>query len=139
MAVIQERLINADGSFPATGRSLVYRGAAFHHLAAIAWKKLLPADLHPAQVRCALTAVIKKTTESPATFTKEGWLNIGLYGRQPGMADVYNTTGSLYLCAVILLPLGLPETDEFWSGAAEMWTSKKVWSGLDIPNDHAAD
>lgn len=32
-AEIQERLINTDGSFPATGRSIVYRGAAFHHLA----------------------------------------------------------------------------------------------------------
>jgi len=29
-AIIQERLINADGSFPATGRSIVYRGGAFH-------------------------------------------------------------------------------------------------------------
>ncbi|MEO5889042.1 MAG: DUF2264 domain-containing protein [Ferruginibacter sp.] len=138
-AVIQERLVNADGSFPATGRSLVYRGGAFHHLADMAWKKKLPLSLKPAQIRSALTAVIKKTMESPATFTTNGWLNIGLYGAQPGMADTYNTTGSLYLCAVILLPLGLPETDIFWSAPAEMWTAKKVWSGIDIPNDHAVD
>lgn len=136
---IQERMINSDGSFPATGRSLIYRGAAFHHLADVAWKKRLPASLHPAQVRCALTAVIKRTNESPSTFTKQGWLNIGLYGLQNDMADVYNTTGSLYLCSVILLPLGLPETDAFWSAPAEMWTSKKVWTGLEITNDHAVD
>ncbi|RYF20322.1 MAG: DUF2264 domain-containing protein, partial [Flavobacteriales bacterium] len=30
-AVVQERLINIDGTFPATGRSLIYRGAAFQH------------------------------------------------------------------------------------------------------------
>ena len=138
-AVIQERLINADGSFPATGRSLVYRGAAFHHLANMAWEKKLPLSLQPAQVRCALTAVIKKTMENPTTFTKDGWLTIGLYGEQPDIADVYNTTGSLYLCASILLPLGLPETDVFWSAPAEKWTALKVWSGLDIPNDHAVD
>jgi hypothetical protein len=105
-AVIQERLINADGSFPATGRSLVYRGAAFQHLADIALKAKLPVSLKPPQVRSGLTAVIKKTMEHPATFTNDGWLNIGLYGSQPGIADTYNTTGSLYLCAVIFLPLG---------------------------------
>ncbi|MEP6947907.1 MAG: DUF2264 domain-containing protein [Ginsengibacter sp.] len=138
-AVIQERLINADGSFPATGRSLVYRGAAFHHLADMAWKRKLPPSLQPAQVREALTAVIKKTMENPTTFTKDGWLTIGLYGQQPDIADVYNTTGSLYLCASILLPLGLPETNVFWSSPPAKWTAQKVWNGLDIPNDHAVD
>lgn len=136
-AIIQERLINADGSFPVTGRSLVYRGAAFHHLADVAWHKSLPAALSPGQVRSALTEVIKKTTASSTTFTKDGWLNIGLYGLQNEIADVYNTTGSLYLCAVILLPLGLSETDAFWSSAAESWTAKKAWSGLEVPNDKA--
>jgi len=138
-AVIQERLINADGSFPAMGRSLVYRGGAFHHLADMAWKNKLPAALKPAQVRSALTAIIKKTMEQPSTFSKEGWLTIGLCGAQPDIADTYNNTGSLYLCAVILLPLGLPETDAFWSAPAELWTAQKVWSGLDAPNDHALD
>ncbi|MEA5404355.1 DUF2264 domain-containing protein [Arcicella sp. DC2W] len=138
-AVIQERLINSDGSFPATGRSIVYRGAAFHHLADIAWRKGLPKELSPAQVRGALTAVIKKTTESTSTFTKDGWLTIGLYGSQPDLADFYITTGSLYLCANILLPLGLPETDEFWSSPATKWTSQKVWSGEAVLADHAIE
>ncbi|MEJ7589516.1 MAG: DUF2264 domain-containing protein [Ferruginibacter sp.] len=138
-AVIQERLINMDGSFPATGRSLVYRGGAFHHLADLAGRKKLPPVLKPAQVRGALTAVIKKTMEHPETFTREGWLRIGLYGAQRDIADVYNTTGSLYLCALILLPLGLPATDSFWSSPAASWTAQKVWNGIDIPNDHAID
>ncbi len=138
-AAIQERMVNADGSFPVTGRSLVYRGAAFHHLADVAWRKKLPASLFPAQVRSALTAVIKKTTESPSTFTKDGWLNIGLYGLQNDIADVYNTTGSLYLCAEILLPLGLPESDPFWSSPAAAWTAKKAWSGQEIANDKALE
>lgn len=138
-AVIQERLVNSDGSFPVTGRSIVYRGAAFHHLADIAWRKALPKELSPAQVRSALTAIIKKTTESPSTFTSDGWLTIGLYGSQPDLADVYITTGSLYLCANILLPLGLPETDEFWSSPATKWTSQKVWSGEAVLADHAIE
>jgi hypothetical protein len=138
-AEIQERLINTDGSFPVTGRSIVYRGGAFHHLADMSLRKTLPASLKPSQVRSALTAVIRKTLEAPANFDSAGWLNIGLSGNQPGLADVYITTGSLYLCTEIFLPLGLPDTDEFWSAPAEPWTAVKAWSGQDLPADHALD
>jgi len=138
-AQVLERLINTDGSYPALGRSIVYRAGAFHHLANIAYKKQLPASLSPAQVREALTALIKKTLGSPSTFTKDGWLNIGLYGKQPGLADPYITTGSLYICTNVFLPLGLPETDEFWSAAPQPWTAVKIWSGQDVPADHALD
>lgn len=137
-AVIQERLINADGSFPATGRSIVYRGAAFHHLADMAWRKALPAQLKPAQVRGALTAVIRKTLESPSTY-RNGWLTIGLYGSQPDIADSYNNEGSLYLATAIFLPLGLPPTDPFWADAPVKWSAQRIWSGEDFPNDHSAD
>lgn len=136
-AILQERLINTDGTFPATGRSLIYRGAAFHHLANMAWQKKLPAQLSPASVRCALTAVIRKTLESPTTFTREGWLTIGLYGAQPELGDVYNNSGSPYLCSLIFLPLGLPETDVFWSAPPEQWSAQKIWSGQDFKNDHS--
>jgi hypothetical protein len=138
-AEILERLINTDGSYPITGRSIVYRGGVFHHLADIAMRKELPQSLKPAQIRSALTAVIKKTFESPSTFTADGWLNIGLYGDQPDLADSYITTGSLYICSNIFLPLGLPETDEFWSAPAQPWTAVKVWSGQNVPADHALD
>lgn len=138
-AEIQERLINTDGSFPASGRSITYRGAAFHHLADMSLRKQLPVSLNPAQVRSALVAVIKKTMDAPAAFKKDGWLNIGLYGSQPDLADVYINTGSLYLCTTIFLPLGLSESDEFWSAPAEPWTAVKIWSGKDVPADHAMD
>ncbi|WP_207421314.1 DUF2264 domain-containing protein [Desertivirga brevis] len=59
-AEIQEKMINSDGSFPVTGRSIVYRGGAFHHLADMALQKRLPESLSPGQIRGALTAVIKK-------------------------------------------------------------------------------
>ncbi|MBA4198166.1 MAG: hypothetical protein C0459_11500 [Chitinophaga sp.] len=138
-AVIQERLINTDGSFPATGRSIVYRAGAFHHLADMVVKKKLPESLLPAQVRCALTAVIKKTTESNTTFNSQGWLTIGLYGYQPDLADTYNNTGSLYLTSFIFLPLGLPPADSFWADASRKFTSQKIWSGEDVRGDHAID
>lgn len=138
-AEIQERTINTDGSYPAIGRSIVYRAGVFHHLANMAYTKQLPASLSPAQVRCGLTAVIKKTLEAPTTFTRDGWLNIGLYGSQPGLADFYITTGSLYICSEVFLPLGLPATDPFWSAPPQPWTSVKIWSGEDANADHALD
>jgi hypothetical protein len=138
-AELQERWINADGSFPATGRSIAYRGGAFQHLANMAFKKQLPEDLSPAQVRGALTEVVRKTLTAPETFTKNGWLNIGLCGKQLGLADFYITTGSLYLCTEIFLPLGLPETDPYWSAPAQPWSAVKIWSGQDAKVDHAVD
>ena len=139
-AEIQEKAINTDGTFSVTGRSITYRTGAFHHLADMAWKKQLPASLPAAQVRSALTAVIKKVFDAPNTFTKDGWLNIGLFGYQPDLADFYINTGSEYLCTEIFLPLGLPDTDEFWSLPPVPWTSVKVWSGQNaVPADHALD
>jgi len=138
-AQILERLINTDGSYPATGRSIVYRTGAFHHLAYMAYKKELPASLSPAQVREALTAVIKKTLGAPATFNNRGWLNIGVCGNQPGLADFYITTGSLYICTNVFIPLGLPQTDEFWAAPPQPWTAVKIWSGQDAEADHAMD
>lgn len=139
-AEIQERAINTDGTFSVTGRSITYRTGAFHHLADMALRKQLPVSLPPAQVRSALTAVIKKIFDAPSTFTKESWLNIGLYGYQPNLADVYINTGSLYLCTEIFLPLGLSESDPFWALLSMPWTSVKVWSGQDaVDADHALD
>jgi len=138
-AEVLERLVNTDGSYPASGRSITYRGGVFHHLADMSLKAKLPASLKPAQVRGALTAIIKKTLNAPATFTGDGWLNIGLYGSQPSLGEFYITTGSLYICSEIFLPLGLPETDEFWSSPAEPWSSVKIWNGQDVAADHALD
>jgi hypothetical protein len=136
-AELQERSINTDGSYPAFGRSIVYRGGAFHQLSDMALRHKLPASMDPAQVRCALTAVIKKTLDAPETFTKDGWLTIGLYGQQPDLADFYITTGSLYLCTTIFLPLGLPANDPFWANADAPWTSQKIWSGKEAFRDHS--
>jgi hypothetical protein len=88
-------------------------------------------------VRSALGAVIRRLIEAPGTFDREGWLTIGLSGHQPQLAERYISTGSLYLCAVGLLPLGLPPEDEFWAGATADWTARKLWAGQDMKPDHA--
>jgi len=136
-AAIQERLISPEGAYPPVGRSIAYRTGAFHLLAQMALLKELPAPLAGPQVRSALTAVMRRTLEAPGTFDREGWLTIGLCGHQPHLGEPYISTGSLYLCATVLLPLGLRPTDPFWSGAAEEWTSRRLWSGEDLPADHA--
>lgn len=135
-AVIQERLISPEGTFPVVGRSIAYRFGAFQHLAQMALQHRLDASLQPAQVRCALTAVIRRMIEMPGTFDENGWLRIGFCGHQPELGEGYISTGSLYLCAAVFLPLGLPEADPFWQGEAE-WTSKKAWSGKNVPIDRA--
>lgn len=136
-AIIQERMIGADGSFAAFGRSLAYRCGAFQLLSQIALQGYVPADLTPGQVRSALTAVIHRTMDAPGTFDKTGWLQIGLCGHQPAIGETYISTGSLYLCSVAFLPLGLPASDPFWSSPAADWTAKKIWSGQDVKADHA--
>src|SRR3954447_1847804 len=138
-AVIQERNIAPDGSFPALGRSITYRCGAFHALADAALRHLLPATLPPEQVRCALGAVISRTLGAAGAFDDSGWLLIGLAGHQPSLGETYISTGSLYLSLAAFLPLGLPAQDRFWSAPAAPWTSVKVWSGVDIPADHAVD
>ena len=136
-AAVQERMIGTDGSFPAIGRSLAYRCGAFHLLADVALRRQLPEGVPPAQVRGALTAVVKRTLDAADTFDADGWLRIGFCGHQPGVGETYISTGSLYLCSAGLLPLGLPASDEFWSAPAQPWTSVRAWSGRPFPIDHA--
>jgi hypothetical protein len=136
-AAVQERLVAPDGSFAAFGRSLAYRCGAFQLLGQIALQRNLPAELPPAQVRSAMTAVIRRTMDPTGTFDANGWLQIGLCGHQPAIGESYISTGSLYLCTVGFLPLGLPATDPFWTGPSQDWTAKKIWSGQNVPTDHA--
>jgi hypothetical protein len=136
-AAIQERFIGPDGSFPPVGRSISYRFGAFHLLATMALRRQLPDIIKPEQVRCGLTAVIRRMAEARDTFDERGWLRVGFCGHQPSVAEPYISTGSLYLCSVAFLPLGLPTSDPFWSGSEQAWTSKRMWNGEDVPADHA--
>ena len=72
--------------------------------------------------------VMARTLGHPDSFDPGGWLRIGLNGAQPGMAETYISTGSLYLCAAAFLPLGLPPGDRFRTAPAQPWTQARVWS-----------
>lgn len=136
-AAVQERLISPEGTFPPIGRSLAYRFGAFQLLGQMALRRELPEGVTPALVRCALTAVIRRMIETPGTFDASGWLTIGFCGHQPSIGERYISTGSVYLCAAGLLPLGLPASDELWTAPAADWTARRIWSGHDAEPDHA--
>jgi len=138
-ASFQERYISPEGTFLVVGRSSTYRVGAFQPLAKLALDNQLPAPIEPAQVRCALTAVFKNMF-IPSTFTKEGWLTLGLVGdQQAAIADYYSNTGSMYLTSLAFLPLGLPANAAFWANPFTSWTQKKAWSGAPFQKDYAVD
>ncbi|MCH5716141.1 DUF2264 domain-containing protein [Niabella hibiscisoli] len=134
-----ERIIAPDGTYPAYGRSVTYRTAAFQALAQTALMKQLPEWVSPAQVRCALTKVFYNMYEGNQNFDSKGWLVLGFNGHQPMMADQYTSTGSLYMATLGFLPLGLPATDKFWTDAAADWTTKKAWTGQPVKKDYKVE
>lgn len=138
-AVGQERMISPEGTYPPIGRSITYRTGAFQALSQIALMDKLPSSIKPAQVRCALTKVKKNMYETPGTFDRNNWLQLGFCGHEPQIADYYTSTGSLYMATLSFLPLGLLASHEFWSGPAEDWTAKKAWGGKIFAKDYHVD
>ena len=132
-AAVQERSISPEGTFPVIGRSLAYRFGAFQSLAHTALRRELPDGVSPAQVRCALSTVIRRLIEAPGTFDEAGWLKIGLCGHQPELGETYISTGSLYLCSAVFLPLGLPADDAFWQGADPHGHHRRYGQGKRLP------
>jgi hypothetical protein len=136
-AAVQERLISPEGTFPVLGRSSAYRFGAFHVLGVVSLLHALPPEVPPAAVRGAILAVARRMLSAPGTFDDQGWLQVGAVGHQPSLRETYISTGSLYLCLCGLVELGLPADDPFWTAPPEPWTQKKIWSGVDVPADHA--
>ena len=135
-AAIQERLISPEGTYPMTGRSPCYR--AFQALAHAALTENLPAELSPAQVRCAISAVMERTVKG-GMFDENGFLKVGVIGSQPSLGEHYICVGSVYMCVAAFLPLGLAPEHPFWSAPDAPWTSKRIWAGEDLPCDEAVD
>lgn len=134
-----ERIIGPDGTYPAFGRSVTYRTAAFQSLADVALREKLPEFIKPAQVRCALTAVHRNMYEGNQNFDENGWLVLGFNGHQPEVADGYTSTGSLYMATLSFLPLGLSADNPFWTDAPADWTTKKAWKGEKIRKDYKVE
>ncbi len=132
-----ERMISPEGTYPVIGRSITYRFGSLHALSDAALLHLLPRQVSPAQVRCAMTAVIERQLSQPHTFDPDGWLRVGYTGAQIHMSEDYINTGSEYLCCAAFCALGLPPSDAFWANPYVDWTSRKAWNGVEVPADHA--
>ena len=132
---IIERLISPEGTYPAVGRSIVYRMGAFQSLALAAWKYGLPKGISNGQVRSALTAVMRNMFSVEGNFDEENFLRLGFCGHQPDLSNYYTNNGSLYMTSLVFMPLGLAADHPFWTDPAEDWTSKKAWSGRPFPID----
>ena len=91
-AEILERMISPEGAYPVVGRSIAYRFGVFHALSHASLARLMPEAVAPAQVRCALTAVIRRQLSSPHNFTEQGWLRIGFAGSQLNISERYINT-----------------------------------------------
>ena len=135
-AIILERFISPEGTFPAFGRSLVSRLAALQPLALMAWYQTLPKELSNGQVRAALTKVHHRMFDAQENFNEGGFLTIGFCGSQPDVADWYTNNGSLYMTSMTLMPLGLPADHPFWTDSPQPWTQIKAWGGQPFPKDH---
>lgn len=135
-AIVLERFISPDGTFPVFGRSIPYRLAAMQPLALMAWYQTLPKELTKGQVRAALTKVMHRMFDSQQNFNEGGFLTIGFCGNQPNIADWYTNNGSLYMTTLAFMPLGLPANHPFWTDAAQPWTQVKAWNGEAFPKDH---
>ena len=138
-AIILERFISPEGTFPVFGRSIPYRMAAMQPLALMAWYEKLPKDLTNGQVRAALTKVMHRMFDEQQNYNEGGFLTIGFCGSQPNIADWYTNNGSLYMTSLAFMPLGLPANHPFWTDKAEPWTQVKAWNGQPFPKDHRWD
>ena len=135
-AIILERFISPEGTFPVIGRSTPYRLAAMQPLALLAWYQKMPKELTNGQVRAALTQVIHRMFDHQQNYNQKGFLTIGFCGSQPETADWYTNNGSLYMTSLAFMPLGLPANHPFWTDAPQPWTQVKAWNGRLFPKDH---
>ena len=135
-AIILERFISPEGTFPVIGRSTPYRMAAMQPLALMAWYQKLPKELSNGQIRAALTKVLHRMFDIQQNFNDAGYLTIGFCGSQPETADWYTNNGSLYMTSLAFMPLGLPVDHPFWTDAPQPWTQVKAWGGQPFPKDH---
>ncbi len=133
-----ERVISPEGSYPLLGKSLTYRCGVFHLLSQAALLKILPRNINPAQVRSALTKVLRtQFGNDNNNLNSDGWLIVGLNGSQSDIGEKDINTGTLYFCCAIFLPLGLSYNDMFWTAPFAEWSSLKAWNGHQLQQDQS--
>ena len=106
----------------------------FNVLSVLEGKVLNEAGENTDTIAGELTIALPQSREN-LLFNKTD--TIVLCGHQPDMGEHYISTGSLYLCMAVFLPLGLPVTDAFWADPDELWTQARMWRGEPMTAGHA--
>lgn len=130
-AVVPERTISPEGTYPVVGRSSAYRLACFQLLSQLILTGDAPASITNGSTRAAQTSVARRLHQAPGTFDARGWLQLGVVGKQMNIRERYSYIGSLCITTNGFLHLGLPADHAFW-------TQRRIWSGdPDAPVDAA--
>jgi hypothetical protein len=129
-----ERMISPEGALPTLGRSLCYRTGVLHLLADLTIKELLPDGLGFGVIQSAMSTVIRRQFAPSESWDQLGFLKIGWVGHQEDLAEFYISVGSLYMCLMSFLPLGLTAEHDFWTSTASH-TNIKMYSGINCLPD----
>jgi hypothetical protein len=127
-------MISPEGALPTIGRSLCYRTGVLHLLADLTYKELLPEGLGYGEVQSAMSSVIRRQFAYSDSWDRAGFLKIGWIGHQENLAEFYISAGSLYMCLMAFLPLGLSAEHDFWT-VKDQHTNIKMYSGLNCSPD----
>jgi hypothetical protein len=138
-AEIQERLFSPEGTFPVMGLSEAY-----------CLGRLLPPLLYglaqgpAARGQAGRGARGHHHGGAPHGGNARDLRRAGLtQARRPGLpagsAGNLHATGSLYICLMGLVHLGLPADDPLWADPPAPWTQQLIWSGADVQHDRSLE
>jgi hypothetical protein len=102
----------ANGSYPAWGRSIVYRFAALAPFAVGHFLQILPHD--PGQLRRVSSGCLSYYYEHGLFDPYTNYIRQGYHGDFPAAGEGYISPGSPYWCSHGLFALTLDEDDPFW-------------------------
>jgi hypothetical protein len=103
----------ANGSYPAWGRSIVYRFAALAPFAVGHFLKIAPND--PGLLRRLSSGCIRHFYEHGIFDPDEHFVRQGYHGDFPPAGEAYISPGSPYWCCHGLFALTLDRDDPFWT------------------------
>ena len=102
----------ANGSYPAWGRSIVYRFAAIAPLAVGHFLKIAPND--PGLLRRASSGCIRYFYDRGLFDPENHFVRQGYHGNFPSAGEAYISPGSPYWCCHGLFALTFDRDDPFW-------------------------
>ena len=105
----------ANGSYPAWGRSVVYRFAAVAPFAVGYFLKIAPDD--PGLLRRASSGCIRYFYDRGLFDQQDHFVRQGYHGNFPPAGEAYISPGSPYWCCHGLFALTFDSDDPFWTAA----------------------